>query len=105
MQDHKQSEVAAAERTESKVLLNGDNYGGSLVLANASAAKNLPALGGKTALANDNSFALAKKKLEQIERHSARTYEGWRGWWRLIVVTSVIGRLALYLYLDRYDIA
>lgn len=31
-------------------------------------------------------------------------YQGVRGWWRLFKVSRVIGLLALYLYLDKYDI-
>ncbi len=34
----------------------------------------------------------------------AQRYQGFRGWWRLFQVSRVIGLLALYLYLDKYDI-
>lgn len=34
----------------------------------------------------------------------AQRYQGIRGWWRLFKVSRVIGLLALYLYLDKYDI-
>ena len=79
------------------LVLNGKNGNG--------AALALPAASGRLAPASNGDHSLAKAKLEQIERESARSYQGWRGYWRLFVVASVIARLALYLYLDRYDIA
>ncbi|HNU07334.1 MAG TPA: hypothetical protein PKO33_06160, partial [Pyrinomonadaceae bacterium] len=41
-----------------------------------------------------------------IDRETAveRSYQGWRGYWRLFEVSSVLGKLSLYLYLDQYDI-
>ncbi|MCA1589435.1 MAG: AarF/ABC1/UbiB kinase family protein [Acidobacteria bacterium] len=42
--------------------------------------------------------ALVKKESE-IEKN----YRGLRGYFRLLHITSVIGRLALFLYLDQYD--
>jgi predicted unusual protein kinase regulating ubiquinone biosynthesis (AarF/ABC1/UbiB family) len=66
---------------------------------------------GKLQLASNAKVAIPRADakafaaLEAAENSSAKTYQGWRGWWRLLLVGSVVARLALYLYLDRYDIA
>ena len=99
-------QTATAERTNGlQPLASNDFSNQSLVVTNGNGQTNLPALNGKTALAKPNDHAAAMAKLEQIERATANNYVGWRGYWRLLVVASVIFRLALYLYLDRYDIA
>lgn len=45
-----------------------------------------------------------EKMLLQTESAVEKNYEGWRGYWRLFQVSNVIGKLALYLYLDKLDI-
>ncbi len=41
-----------------------------------------------------------------IDRETAveRSYHGWRGFWRLFQVSSVLGKLSLLLYLDQYEL-
>jgi predicted unusual protein kinase regulating ubiquinone biosynthesis (AarF/ABC1/UbiB family) len=45
-----------------------------------------------------------EKMLLQTESAIEKNYEGWRGYWRLFQVSNVIGKLALYLYLDQLDV-
>ncbi len=103
MQETKQGLTLAPQREPKTDLLNGNSPSESLVLANG-ASKNMPALNGKVALAPSGNRNLAAQKLDEIERATAKNYAGWRGWWRLMFVASVVARLSLYLYLDRYDI-
>ena len=73
---------------------NGDSSNGRIVKpANAEVVLAAESLHGSAAA------------LEKAESASAKNYAGWRGYWRLMIVGSVIARLSLYLYLDRYDIA
>jgi predicted unusual protein kinase regulating ubiquinone biosynthesis (AarF/ABC1/UbiB family) len=65
----------------------------------------------ETAAANTNGHkAIAPvpepvKETETAEDELIKQrYQGIRGWWRLFSVSRVIGLLALYLYLDKYDI-
>ncbi|HZH34589.1 MAG TPA: AarF/UbiB family protein, partial [Pyrinomonadaceae bacterium] len=108
MQENKQGLTLLSEpQVAGKVLENGNANAESLVLANGNGAASLPVKAspnGKIAVSTEESRRLAAAKLEAVESSVGRKYQGWRGWWRLLVVSSVIGRLALYLYLDRYDI-
>jgi predicted unusual protein kinase regulating ubiquinone biosynthesis (AarF/ABC1/UbiB family) len=45
-----------------------------------------------------------EKMLLKTESAIEKNYEGWRGYWRLFQVSNVIGKLALYLYLDQLDV-
>lgn len=52
-----------------------------------------------------NEQRIAEEKyLESKENEVERRYKGLRGWLRVASVTSVLGRLALYLYLDQLDV-
>jgi predicted unusual protein kinase regulating ubiquinone biosynthesis (AarF/ABC1/UbiB family) len=97
MQDNKHGLISIAERKSDDKLLSNE-----LIIAENGAA--LAKLNGKTTISTNGSRALAAKKLDEIESGVAKKYTGWRGWWRLMTVGGVIARLALYLYLDRYDI-
>lgn len=44
-----------------------------------------------------------RKFLEESEAEVGRRYTGFRGWFRIFHVSAVIGKLALYLYLDQYE--
>src|SRR5437868_2094683 len=51
-----------------------------------------------------NEQLIAEEKfLIEKEAEVAKSYEGFRGYLRLFHVSRVIGMLALYLYLDQYD--
>ena len=52
---------------------------------------------------NDQLIA-EEKFLEAKEADVQKRYTGLRGYLRILSVSSVIGKLALYLYLDQYDI-
>ncbi len=52
---------------------------------------------------NDQIIA-EEKFLVQKEAEIERRYTGIRGWFRILHVSAVIGKLALYLYLDQYEI-
>lgn len=52
-----------------------------------------------------NEQKIAEEKfLEQKESEIAGRYTGLRGWFRIFHVSAVIGKLALYLYLDQYEV-
>ncbi len=51
-----------------------------------------------------NKDLIAEEKfLVEKESEIEKNYQGWRGYWRLFQVSNVIGKLALYLYLDQYE--
>ena len=54
-------------------------------------------------VANEELIA-KEKELLRTEESVERNYRGLRGWLRLLKVSRVIGKLALYLYLDSYDV-
>jgi predicted unusual protein kinase regulating ubiquinone biosynthesis (AarF/ABC1/UbiB family) len=45
-----------------------------------------------------------EKSLLAQEETVEKSYHGWRGWARMARVSQVIGMLALYLYLDQYEL-
>ena len=51
---------------------------------------------------NDQLIA-EEKFLTNKEAEVAQRYTGIRGWFRIAHVSAVIGKLALYLYLDQYE--
>ncbi len=53
-------------------------------------------------ISNEEMIA-EEKMLLATEESVGKKYEGWRGYWRLFQVSGVIGKLALYLYLDQYE--
>jgi predicted unusual protein kinase regulating ubiquinone biosynthesis (AarF/ABC1/UbiB family) len=54
-------------------------------------------------ISNEQLIAEEKSLLAQ-EETVEKSYHGWRGWMRLARVSHVIGMLALYLYLDQYEL-
>jgi predicted unusual protein kinase regulating ubiquinone biosynthesis (AarF/ABC1/UbiB family) len=51
-----------------------------------------------------NEQLIAEEKfLIEKESEIEKNYQGWRGYRRLFQVSNVIGKLALYLYLDQYE--
>ncbi len=62
--------------------------------------KNLPIA---KQISNEQLIA-EEKSLIAKETQIERNYAGWRGYLRLFHVSRVIGMLALYLYLDQYDL-
>lgn len=84
---------------------NGFKTESLALVKNGSGAELAKTNGHSKSVSTGGNRELAIQKLEEIEKATAKSYEGWRGWWRLMFVGSVVGRLALYLYLDRYDIA
>jgi predicted unusual protein kinase regulating ubiquinone biosynthesis (AarF/ABC1/UbiB family) len=61
------------------------------------------ALPAHKALSNQELIAEEKFLIEK-ETEISKNYEGWRGYWRLFQVSNVIGKLALFLYLDQIDL-
>ena len=53
-------------------------------------------------ISNEQLIAEEKALIEK-ETEVEKNYEGFRGYLRLFQVSKVIGMLALYLYLDQYD--
>jgi predicted unusual protein kinase regulating ubiquinone biosynthesis (AarF/ABC1/UbiB family) len=86
--------IATKEKTIKPVLENGN---GKHVLV---PAKTLPI---SKQISNQQLIAEEKALLAQ-EETVEKTYHGWRGWMRLGKVSQVIGMLALYLYLDQYEL-
>ncbi len=58
----------------------------------------------KAALVKNAQLVAEEKNLIKSEDGVQKGYEGLRGWLRLGKVSRVIGMLALYLYLDQYDL-
>jgi predicted unusual protein kinase regulating ubiquinone biosynthesis (AarF/ABC1/UbiB family) len=52
---------------------------------------------------SNEQLVAEEKFLVEKESEISRNYDGWRGYWRLFQVSNVIGKLALYLYLDQYE--
>ncbi len=76
---------------------------------------NTEALNGNHALVKTKDLPIAEmvsneqliaeeRDLLESEDKVQKSYEGWRGWFRLAKVSRVIGMLSLYLYLDQYDV-
>jgi len=96
MQENKQG-LALKEKTIEPILENGNNGNGNHALL---PPKNLPI---SRQISNEQLIAEAKLLLEK-ESEIEKSYEGFRGYLRLFKVSKVIGMLALYLYLDQYDL-
>jgi predicted unusual protein kinase regulating ubiquinone biosynthesis (AarF/ABC1/UbiB family) len=77
------------------VLENGNGNGHALL-----PTKNLPI---SKQVSNEQLIAEEKFLIEK-ETEVEKNYEGFRGYLRLFHVSRVIGMLALYLYLDQYDL-
>lgn len=75
---------------------NGANGNGSRPMV---ATEELPIAKYVT---NDQIIA-EEKFLTKKESEVERRYTGLRGWYRIVHVSAVIGKLALYLYLDQYE--
>ncbi|MCY7345648.1 MAG: AarF/ABC1/UbiB kinase family protein, partial [Pyrinomonadaceae bacterium] len=90
----KTSGLALQEKTITPILGNGS---GNHALQ---PKKNLPPA---NQISSEQLIAEEKRLIEK-EIAVEQSYEGWRGYWRLWQVSKVIGSLALYLYLDQYDL-
>ena len=84
--------LAVKEKTIEPVLANGNS---ALI-----EAKQLPI---SKQISNENLFA-EEKSLTARENAIEKNYHGLGGYLRLAKVSKVIGMLALYLYLDQYDL-
>jgi predicted unusual protein kinase regulating ubiquinone biosynthesis (AarF/ABC1/UbiB family) len=106
MQNDKQGVLTAElPQQNGSPLTNGNGHSSALAKiseTNPNGKLAIPET-GKVTIPRADAKAFAA--LEAAENASTKTYQGVRGWWRLLLVGSVVGRLALYLYLDRYDIA
>lgn len=90
-----QNDLLIKERAIEPVLENAPNGNHALI-----PAKNSPVskqISGEKLVAEENS-------LIEKETEVQKNYEGFRGYLRLAEVSRVIGMLALYLYLDQYDL-
>jgi len=94
MDDLKTEQGVAVLEAPAKTLPPNGNGGGPMV-----ATAELPIAKYVT---NDQKIA-EEKFLEGKEAEVGRRYTGLRGWFRIFHVSAVIGKLALYLYLDQYE--
>ena len=88
--------LALQEKTIVPVLENG---GAANNIQRVLPTKNLPAA---KQISNEQIVAEEKSLIEK-ETEVEKNYEGFRGYLRLFEVSRVIGMLALYLYLDQYE--
>lgn len=89
--------LAVKEKTIEPVLENGGDTNGTQALL---PAKSAPI---SKPISNEDLIAEEKRLIEK-ETEVEKNYQGWRGYLRLLKVSKVIGNLALYLYLDQYDL-
>ena len=90
-----QNELTVKERAIEPVLENEPN--GDRALLPAQGAHHSKQISSEKLVAEENS-------LIEKETEVQKNYEGFRGYLRLAEVSRVIGMLALYLYLDQYDL-
>jgi predicted unusual protein kinase regulating ubiquinone biosynthesis (AarF/ABC1/UbiB family) len=90
--------MAAIEREEIKhsdeASPNGQTNGARLALVKPGAAVD----GGVRAL--PPAPAEREKEVDEFEAQA----RSWRGWWRMLQIVRVLGTMALYLFLNDYDI-
>ena len=73
-----------------------ENYNGSRALIST---EQLPV----SKLISNEQLIAEERFLTKKESEIERRYTGIRGWFRIFHVSAVIGKLALYLYLDQYE--
>ncbi len=88
--------LAVKEKTIEPILENGSGANGNHALV---PTKNLPIA---KQVSNEELIAEEKFLIEK-ETEVEKNYAGFRGYLRLFHVSRVIGMLALYLYLDQYE--
>ncbi len=88
--------LAVKEQSIAPILENGNAVNGNHALL---PTKNLPIA---NQVSNQQLIAEEKALIER-ETEVEKNYEGFRGYLRLFHVSKVIGMLALYLYLDQYE--
>jgi predicted unusual protein kinase regulating ubiquinone biosynthesis (AarF/ABC1/UbiB family) len=107
MQENQQG-LILANKSNSNNTFNNDEVIEALVVSSDDENNQLiPAgrqLKSKSKI-SEFSHEHALAALEKQEAEVTLNYQGWRGYWRLFLVSTVVARLALYLYLDRYEIA
>ena len=89
--------LALKEKTFEPILENGNGANGNNIPV---AAKNLPVA---KKVSNEDLIAEEKSLIEK-ETAIEKNYQGIGGYLRLFQVSKVIGMLALYLYLDQYEL-
>ncbi len=90
------TQIATLEKTIEPVIENGNGANGNHALLpakNLSIAKHI----------SDEEIIAEEKALIEQETAVEKSYQGIGGYLRLFKVSKVIGMLALYLYLDQYD--
>lgn len=92
MTENKQ-DLALLEKTDSPISANGNGNHALLPTKDLPIAKQI---------SNEQLIAEEKALIER-ETEVEKNYEGFRGYLRLFKVSKVIGMLALYLYLDQYE--
>ena len=88
------------EKTGEPLSANGVSESGGNGIHALLPAKNLPI---SKQISNEQLIAEEKSLIEK-ETEVERNYQGLRGYLRLFEVSKVIGTLALYLYLDQYEL-
>jgi predicted unusual protein kinase regulating ubiquinone biosynthesis (AarF/ABC1/UbiB family) len=86
--------LAVKEKVIEPILENGNGNGALIKPEKPTVSKQI----------SDAQLIAEEKSLQSQENHIEKSYEGWRGWMRLGKVSQVIGMLALYLYLDQYEL-
>lgn len=92
MTENKQ-DLAILEKTDSPISANGNGNHALLPTKDLPIAKQI---------SNEQLIAEERALIEK-ETEVEKNYEGFRGYLRLFKVSKVIGMLALYLYLDQYE--
>jgi len=98
MENNKQGLILQELPTEA-ILAEGDNLNGN----GASAIVPTKKLLIEQQVSNEQLIA-EQQLLSAKEAEIEKNYQGFRGYLRLFQVSKVIGNLALYLYLDQYDL-
>jgi len=86
-------DLALLEKTDSPISANGNGNHALLPTKDLPIAKQI---------SNEQLIAEERALIEK-ETEVEKNYEGFRGYLRLFKVSKVIGMLALYLYLDQYE--
>jgi predicted unusual protein kinase regulating ubiquinone biosynthesis (AarF/ABC1/UbiB family) len=86
--------LALKEKTIEPILENGNGAAALLPMTNLPISKQI----SNAQLIAEEKFLIARET--EVENN----YQGLRGYLRLLQVSKVIGSLALYLYLDQYDL-
>ncbi|MDQ6788769.1 MAG: AarF/ABC1/UbiB kinase family protein [Acidobacteriota bacterium] len=89
--------LAVKEKTIEPILENGNGAGNGNALVESKPLPALKQISNKDLVAEEKSLTAQETAIE-------KNYNGLGGYLRLLKVSKLIGSLALYLYLDQYDL-